>query len=275
MRLLFITDLHGDARKYDKVCKTAQQHNVDIVLNGGDMLPHNGTLFHQDRFITGYLHKHFQCFEEARIYYLCFLGNDDLKIFDPLFEETCRQYYYVHNLAQRRVAIHDREFIGMNWIVDTPFRLKDRCRKDTPDFIFPAQVAKALISTEQGWQELDNWLEYAETLPTISDELDMLPRPLNIQQSVYMIHMPPAHLGLDVCRDGRQVGSKAIYQFLHEHQPGYALHGHIHESPEVSGIWRASLGNTTCIQPGQMARFTYVIIDLAVNTIERHVEQVR
>jgi len=135
MRLLFITDLHGDSRKYDKLYKTAQQHHVDMIVNGGDMLPKNGNLFQQDQFITRYLHAHFQRFEQAKLHYLCYLGNDDLKIFDSIFEETCQQYQYIQNLAQRKVMIHDIEFIGMNWVVDYPFRLKDRCRKDTPDYI--------------------------------------------------------------------------------------------------------------------------------------------
>lgn len=272
MRLLFVTDLHGCTWKYDKLYKAAQQHGVDIVLNGGDMLPTEGNLFQQDRFITRYLQRHFQRFEQAKIYYLCYLGNDDLKIFDPIFEEICQQYQYIQNLAQHKSTIHDMEFIGMNWVVDYPFRLKDRCRKDTNEYIFQQQLGTGLLSTIHGWKELDNWVEYANTLPTIEDELKKLPQPIDMQHSVYMIHMPPANLGLDVCGHGEKVGSIALYQFLQEYQPKYALHGHIHESPDVSGVWKARIGNTHCIQPGQRTQFTYVIIDLATNVIERYVE---
>ena len=110
--------------------------------------------------------------------------------------------------------IYDREFIGMNWVVDYPFRLKDRCRKDTPDYIFQQQFGTGLLSTVNGWKELDNWCEYANTLPTIAGELQQLPQPANMQQTVYVMHMPPAHFGLDVCGHGEKVGSIAIYQFL-------------------------------------------------------------
>jgi hypothetical protein len=160
----------------------------------------------------------------------------------------------------------------MNWVVDYPFRLKDRCRKDTPDYIFQQQFGTGLLSTVNGWKELDNWCEYADTLPTIANELQLLPPPTNMQQTIYVMHMPPAHLGLDVCGHGKKVGSIAIYQFLRAYQPRYTLHGHIHESPEMSGIWKASLGKTMCIQPGQMAQYTYVIIDVEMNTIERCIE---
>lgn len=272
MRLLFVTDLHGYLWKYDKLFQTAQQHRLDVVVNGGDMLPKDGNLFQQDLFITQYLDKHFQRFEQAKIHYLCYLGNDDLKIFDPLFEEICQQYQYIQNIAQRKVMIHDMEFIGMNWVVDYPFRLKDRCRKDTAYYIFQQQFGTGLLSTLNGWEEIENWYEYASKLPTIAEELQNLPKPSDMKHSIYIVHMPPANLGLDVCAHGGKVGSMALYQFLREFQPRYALHGHIHESPEVSGIWKARLGDTICIQPGQMEQFTYVIIDVSTNAIERYLE---
>ncbi|MGD9100789.1 MAG: phosphoesterase, partial [Anaerolineae bacterium] len=66
--------------------------------------------------------------------------------------------------------------------------------------------------------------------------------------------------------------SKAIYDFLSKHQPRLSLHGHIHESPQVSGRWHARLGNTICIQPGQLEPFTYVVIDLETMKFDRHTE---
>jgi uncharacterized protein len=269
MRLLFVTDLHGCSWKYEKLVKAAQQHCVDIVVNGGDMLPKNGDLLKQDQFITGYLQKHFQQFEQAKIHYLCCLGNDDLKIFDPLFETISQQYQYIQNLAQKKASIQDMEFIGMNWVVDYPFRLKDRCRKDTADYVFQRQFGTGLLSTGSGLKEIENWQEYANTLPTIEDELMNLPKFDDRRHGVYVIHMPPANLELDVCGNGMKVGSAAVTQFLQESQPCYSLHGHIHESPEAGGVWKASLGDTTCIQPGQMKKLTYVIIDFSTGVIER------
>ncbi len=271
MRVVFTTDLHGCTWKYDKLYKVAQEFEADIVINGGDMLPKNTNLFQQDQFITRHLNTHFQQFDYAKIYYLCYLGNDDLMIFDTLFEETCQQYHYVSNIAQRKMTIQDIDFIGMNWVVDYPFRLKDRCRMDTKDYIFQRQFGTGLLSTPHGWQEIDDWYAYANTLPTIEEELNELARPQQMHQSVYIIHMPPAHVGLDVCGHGEHVGSQALTQFLHDHQPTMSLHGHIHESPDVSGVWKTHIGDTMCIQPGQMAEFTYVTIDMATMDIHRYV----
>ncbi|TFF87275.1 MAG: hypothetical protein EU550_03525 [Promethearchaeota archaeon] len=79
--------------------------------------------------------------------------------------------------------------------------------------------------------------------------------------------MPPSNSGLDVCSDGKGVGSKAIYNFLsNPPYPLLSLHGHIHESPNISGVWKTKKGKTICIQPGQSHYYedfvVYVIIDL-------------
>ncbi len=143
---------------------------------------------------------------------------------------------------------------------------------DTKDYIFQEQFGTGLLSTLNGWEEIEDWYAYAKTLPTIEDELGKLVRPMNLEQSVYVIHMPPYKLGLDNCANGVEVGSKAIYAFLQTYQPKLSLHGHIHESPEFSGKWYAQLGNTICIQPGQLSPFTYVTIDLQTMQYERRVE---
>ena len=272
MKLLFVTDLHGCERKYDRLFDVAKENKADIVINAGDLLPKDGDLFAQDKFITKYLDNHLARFNSAGIYYLCYLGNDDLRIFDKLFEETCKKYSFVICLAQRKFNIGDFEFIGMNWVVDYPFRLKDRCRMDTDGYEFQEQFGTGLLSRPNGFHELDNWFAYVKTLPTIESELKQLPFPKDMAHSVYVIHMPPGRLGLDKCIHGREVGSEAVYNFLKEYQPKFSLHGHIHESPEVTGHWYRKLGNTICIQPGQLNGFTYVTIDLSSMKFNRVVE---
>ncbi|TES93455.1 MAG: phosphoesterase, partial [Candidatus Cloacimonadota bacterium] len=231
MKVIYVTDFHGDKWKYNRLFKVAESYKPDILINGGDMLPKTGNLFSQGEFITNFLDVHFSQFESEGIYYLCFPGNDDLKIFDKLFEETCSKYSFIVQLAQQKFEVGGYTFIGMNWVVDYPFLLKDRCRMDTKDYKFQEQFGKGKLSTPDGWQILDDWLTYAKTLPTIEDELSNLVRPNSMEKCVYVIHMPPYKLGLDVCFDGREIGSKAVYNFLLENQPRLSLHGHIHESP--------------------------------------------
>lgn len=270
MNILFVTDLHGNQWKYDRLLEVAADLSPDVVINSGDMLPNTGGIIKQLSFINYNLDRHFAKINDAGIYYLCYLGNDDLRIFDQAFDDTCNKYPFVKNLAQRKVSITGYEFIGMNWVVDYPFHLKDRCRIDTPDYVFQKQKGKGLLSSSKGWQEIADWYSYAKTLPTIEDELNRLVRPENMKQAVYVIHMPPCCLGLDRCRNGEEVGSKALYNFLESNQPLLSLHGHIHESPDLTGIWNATIGETICIQPGQRNGFTYVTIDLEAMKFERH-----
>jgi len=270
MKILFTTDLHGNKEKYGRLFLAAKTHKVDAVINGGDMLPFGKNLFSQGRFITDYLNGHFSKFNDDKIHYLCCPGNDDLIIFDDLLDDTCNPYPYVVNLAQRKVKISGFEFIGMNWVVDYPFPLKDRCRMDTADYQFQEQYGAAVISTPDGWKEIADWHAYAKTLPTIADELDRLVRPENMAETIYIMHMPPVNLGLDQCRHGPTVGSKAIFNFLRTTQPRLSLHGHIHESPESGGNWIARLGDTTCIQPGQLEPFTFVLIDVKKMKFDRY-----
>jgi Icc-related predicted phosphoesterase len=269
MKILYTTYLHGNQTKYDQIFDIARKNKVDVVVNGGDMLPKNIDLFKQDDFIVRYLGKYFLKFNQEGIYYLSYLGNDDLKIFDQLFNDTCEKYDFVYNIAQKKVEINGYEFIGMNWVVDYPFRLKDRCRKDTKDYNFQVQFGTGLLSTDNGFKEINNWVEYANTLPTIEEELSNLPEPCAINKSIYVIHMPPCGLGLDQCINGQKVGSKAVYEFLLNKKPLISFHGHIHESPSVTLTWKNNIDRTICIQPGQMNKLTYVLIDFNNMKIKR------
>ncbi|MCK4666006.1 metallophosphoesterase [Candidatus Dependentiae bacterium] len=275
MKILYVTDLHGDTNKYNRLFEVARERRVDLVINGGDMLSKShGELFNQGDFIEDFLNKHFSLFDSNDIGYLCCLGNDDLRVFDDLFEKTCDKHPFVSNLSQSGACFLGYEFIGLNLIVDSPFGLKDRCRMDTSEYKFQKQYRSALLSTPDGWEELNDWEEYAHTLRTIEEELSTLVRPNDMSKTIYVIHMPPHKIGLDECYSGLKVGSKAVYEFLEKNQPFMSLHGHIHESPEVSEKWHAKIGKTICIQPGQREDFTYVIIDLDNKSIVRMSEKI-
>ncbi|MFX0167231.1 MAG: metallophosphoesterase [Candidatus Hodarchaeota archaeon] len=275
MKLLYVTDIHGIEWKHNKIYQIASSLKPDVVINGGDMLTFRGNLMHQDKFITDFLDEYFSRFESMKIYYLGMLGNDDLKIFDELFQKTCDKYSYAANLAQKKFRIEgsEYEFIGMNWIPDLPFGLKDRARKDSKDFEFPKQFGKQYLSSPNGWKRIEDWISYVENLPTIEDELKNLVKPSDMNNAIYILHSPPSNLDLDVTHTGLKVGSKAEYYFLKENQPKLSLHGHIHESPDVSGKYYSQIGNTKCIQPGQSQQheeyLTYVLVDLETMNIER------
>ncbi len=275
MKILYVTDLHGAEWKYARTFEIAKSINVDIVINGGDMLPLKGNILNQDKFMINYLDGYFSNFNSESIYYITMLGNDDIQKFDDLFQNLCDKYDYIINIGNSVFELNDYEFIGMNLVPDVPFALKDRARKDTKEFEFPRQFGKPVISTSNGWKKIDDWFSYIDTLPTIEDEINDLVRPSNMENALYVIHTPPSDLSLDVCHDGRKVGSKAVYEFLKKNQPLLSFHGHIHESAEVSGKWYNKIGRTLCIQPGQShyheKYLVYALIDLKTMELERKI----
>ena len=272
MKIIFVTDLHGSRAKYKHVFEAAKRHAAAAVVNGGDMLTLEGDLHRsQKKFIEGFLDPYFAGYQKAGIYHLGYLGNDDLGILDSCFDQVCSKYSHVVNLAQRGFELGQFEFIGMNWVADYPFQLKDRCRKDRKDYVFQRQFGPGLLSKERGFRQLEDWSSYATTLPTIEDELEALPEPRDPDKAIYVMHMPPARVGLDVCQSGDEVGSLAVCRFIEKKQPLLTLHGHIHESPSRSGKWKAEMGKTICVQPGQASYgvVTYVLIDLDGMKLER------
>jgi len=269
---LFVTDLHGNRRKYERTLELALDLRAWLVINGGDMFPHGRMHGDQERFLREFLAPHFARYQEAGIRHFGFPANDDLRIHDPLFEEICSRHPLVEHLAGRKVSAGSYTFIGFNLVPDFPFRLKDRARMDSPDFVFPPQYGGGILSLPDGWEEVSDWESHARTLPTIEQELARLPAPDDPDRAVYVIHGPPSGIGLDVVRGGQPVGSSATARFLERVQPRLSLHGHIHESPEESGVWKQRLGRTVCIQPGQStADLTVVFGDLETMRFDRRI----
>ena len=283
MKILYVTDLHGDKNKYRKSLDIAVEKNIGVIVNGGDMLPKLGERhLEQPIFINEFLRDYFSELERYGITYLAMLGNDDLLSVDGLFDTVCGEYENVHNIAGKKVRIGGYEFIGMNHILDHPFGCKDRVVTET-HYIPQRQLSPvAGISNEYGYDRIYNWLEYSRTeLPYMCDILNDLPEPENPQQTVYVMHMPPAGLRLgQLLYQDLDIGSVDIYEFLKERQLLLSLHGHIHESPDTQkGRWINQIRSTACIQTGQTELhdndMVYAEIDLQSREYSRKVINVK
>ncbi len=283
MKFLYVTDLHGDKNKYEKVLELAFESNMKVIVNGGDMLPKQcDRHIEQPIFIKEYLKDYFQRLQNHGIIYLAMLGNDDLLAVDELFSAVCGEFDNVHDIAGRKVNIDGYEFIGMDSILDHPFGCKDRVVMEK-HYIHQQQLSPvAGISNEFDYDRIYNWLEYSTTeLPHMCDILNELPTPTNPDKAIYITHMPPAGLRLGQLRyQDLDIGSVDIYEFMKEKKPLLSLHGHIHESPDTQkGKWISQILNTICIQTGQTElhdeRLVYAEIDLNNQTYERKIVKVK
>ena len=267
---LFVTDLHGSRWKYERTLALAKETGAALVVNGGDISPHGRRHEDQERFYREFLGPHLAAYQQAGIRYLTIAGNDDMAAFDGVLDEVCAPLPLADHVSRRAAAFGGFTFLGLDLVTDYPFRLKDRARRDAAGYVFGHQFGPGVLSTRDGFREIPDWPAFAETLPSIEEELAALPAPEDPSRAVYVLHGPPSGAGLDVVRGGAKVGSPATRAFILRVRPRLALHGHIHESPEESGAWKATIGGSVCIQPGQPPdRLSVVVGRLDAMTFDR------
>ena len=107
MKILYVTDLHGDKKKYRKILDVAIEKEIKVIVNGGDMLPKQCDRHsEQSFFINGFLDEYFEELKKQDITYLAMLGNDDLLAADEIgltglwFEG---QKYFANTLPDERI----------------------------------------------------------------------------------------------------------------------------------------------------------------------------
>ena len=275
MKILYTTDLHGLKWKYDRIIDLSTSY--DMVIIGADILPKNINNIHKQQFnfLTKYLPRFFNSINKPII---IDFGNDDHKAFYSDFLQLINEHskhdnvYYSH---LNSVNINGYTFIGMHYVPDYPFRLKDWCRRDNTRLMDTQQFGIPILSTKDGYENIHDYYTYLTTHNNLFEYLMSLIMDSSItdNKTVLLTHAPPVNLGLDVCIDKREVGSADVYNFISKRNFRLSLHGHIHESPFVSGIWKNKINNTVCIQPGQegINKLTYCSIDLSDNSSNRYI----
>ncbi len=254
----FVSDLHGQTDRYQKLFQTIKTEQPEAVFWGGDFLPlpfstpRSANISRQD-FINKYLAKQLvRLRHELKSAYpriFLILGNDDPRFEEAAVLDVASQgiWEYIHN---RKVDFHHFRVYGYAYVPPTPFRLKDWERYDVSRYVDPG-----CISPEEGVRSFpatDQEKKYA----TIQDDLDRLAGGENLDQTIFLLHSPPYKTGLDLgALEGKMidhvpldphVGSIAIRRFIESRQPLLTLHGHIHESARLSASWRDLIGRTHC-----------------------------
>ncbi len=255
--MILTSDLHQMIGKWDDLVNLVRVERPRFVLIAGDLLPKDGGHKAQKEFFPK-LKRHLQRMKEvASLNVYLYLGNDDHHILELLLDDLEREGLCI-NLNGR---VHREEglvFCGMNRVRDYPFGYKHWCAPDGDYVKCPEQFCgEGLTLDERGnFVPLDNLLDYLSTKPSIEEELERIKhqlQPGEMERSIWMIHQPPSSLGMDICGDGRQVGSPAVSKFIRKNRPLLGCSGHIHESPyQPGGCWTNRLGRTMWFQPGQI-----------------------
>lgn len=276
MKFIYACDIHGDTNKYEKLFKTAQKEDIKYMVLGGDLLPKRGIrVIIQPEFIREFFEDYFKRLKENNIKCILIPGNDDLEKFDIEINELCEKYSNIYNIDNKKLDIEDVSFIGLSKVLDHPFGSKNRVLIEKNLKMQPQLSQDIYINRDTEVITISEWERYRETnIDKMEDILSSLPVVDKSRKTIYVLHNPPYGIGLDVCGNGLQVGSKAITSFLEESNSYMSLHGHIHESPKISGLWYNKLGKTICIQPGQTElgekECYYVIIDTKIDKKDRY-----
>lgn len=247
---IFVSDLHGRRERYEKLFREIRENRPDIVFFGGDLLPHSLHRDYEEDFLESFLFRNFLELKNdlkddyPRIYMI--LGNDDPWLAEERFISLENEgvWKYLHNRIDEYLGY---TFYGYANVPPTPFRYKDWERYDVSRYVDPG-----CIPPEEGIHTMQPPvdLEWA----TIKDDLVILAGMAIPEKSVFLFHSPPYKTYLDrAALDGKMiehvpmdvhVGSIAIMRFIEEKQPWVTLHGHIHESSQITGHWRQQFGRT-------------------------------
>jgi Icc-related predicted phosphoesterase len=178
------------------------------------------------------------------------LGNDDPRCEEPVFIEAEGEglWRYMHG---RKTSLSDLQVYGYSCVPPTPFLLKDWERYDVSRYVSPG-----CVSPEEGRRTVPV-PEQVIKWGTIKEDLAELVDDDPLERAVFLLHTPPHETPLDrAALDGRMiehvpidvhVGSIAVRRFIEERQPLLTLHGHVHESAQLTGEWKIQIGRTVCI----------------------------
>jgi Icc-related predicted phosphoesterase len=207
---------------------------------------------YQKSFIDGFLLPFFQgLIKTTRVRQIFLIpGNWDLG-YPYLFAQPVEGMV---DLDQKSFRLENGyDVIGYPFVPPTPFRPKDYEKRDDLDSPWPPQKTPSYIrSAEESGQlmSIDPHV-YLRQKGTIREDLDHLPDPRSFNKAIYIMHSPPYGTNLDLIRGGGRTGSRSIKTFVQEKHPLLTLHGHIHESPQLSGSYFERIGETISVNPGQ------------------------
>ncbi len=231
--IVYVTDIHGDDGAFEKALKKAKRAKAKALIIGGDLNSYmtlmavNGIEL-QRMFLELYLLPLIERFKkETKIEVFIMMGNDDYSINMDLLEKSEKRgiLKVMHNKTHKLGAY---TIVGFSNINPSEY------------LVFP----------------INDWV-MAEG--KIKSSLETLTRGIGGKNMILVAHPPPVDTTLDILYDGTNVGSIGLREFIEKKQPLLGLHGHIHESPTLSGNIKDTIGRTLSVNPGNAKP---IVIDL-------------
>ncbi len=276
--IVYSSDLHGNEVQYKKLVDYAIKTSANSIIIGGDIAPKNipseEFIRKQREFLLEKLPELLLSFKKQaptnRIFLM--LGNDDCAANQDAVERS-DVFISIHG---RRISLtEDFDIVGYSFVPITPFGIKDWEKYDfsdvPPEYSERYELRKksncrldGKKSTSQGWTPFVFTPEM-EKQDSIQRDLAQPPFTERAAKTLYVIHTPPDGTYLDLLHSREHVGSFAVRDFIEREQPYLTLHGHIHETVEVSGEFQDIIGRTICFSSGNHnvgSQLALVVFDL-------------
>ncbi len=262
-KVLYTSDIHGNEVQYSKLIQYAIKISADTIIIGGDIASKGGSLedyIENQRNFLEYRLPEIICplknyLPNSHLFLM--MGNDDCAINMDRLEKS-KLFKVIHN--KRIKLTEDFEIIGYSFVPITPFGIKDWEKYDLSKI--PATLKEeygkrkltnyrldGFKSTKSGWRKFrfDSKVEMEDS---IQNDLSSETFSKNPHKTMYVIHTPPDNTHLDIILNRNHVGSMAVRLFIEEKQPYLTLHGHIHETVDMSGTFKHTIKNTLCLTSG-------------------------
>ncbi len=254
----FVSDLHGRLDRYEKLLQAIRSAPPQLLFIGGDLLPSGMASLARNveftPFVDSYLAPAFRLLrndlQQRFPSTFVILGNDDGKFEEDAIIAGATEglWHYAHNCS---FDIYGYSVFGYNYVPPSPFLLKDWERYDVSRYVDPG-----CISPEEGSNSRSTDPETTR-YSTIERDLRTLTTDRDLAKAIILFHTPPYDTDLDwVDHRGRtidgvepdpHIGSIAVRRFIESKQPLLTLHGHAHESVQISKNWLIRIGNTVSI----------------------------
>jgi uncharacterized protein len=266
MKLLYTTDIHTNRKHLSALLETAEREGVGALVIGGDVTPKELFERYLNKLVPGqrkYLQTEFvpalERFRRANPNMKLFLdlGNDDFSANRDILETAEREGVF-HLLHMAVYPLDDNlDIVGYMGVPLTPFLVKDWERPDKRGEYPPSEnraTPNGYVSTLEGGTGLLKHKVDIYNDTTIEEELAELEKRIT-RPFVFICHTPPYGTSLDMLYSGLHVGSVAVREFIERWAEKGLLrasfHGHIHESPRVSGSVVDYIADIECHNPGQ------------------------
>ncbi|TWT42205.1 Calcineurin-like phosphoesterase [Phycisphaerae bacterium RAS1] len=254
MLVCFASDLHGRPTLYEQLEKIITDARPALVILGGDNHI-DGDLDDPVGTQVGFIRSDLMprirrwlaAYPTMRV--ATILGNHDWRCAEIETQRSHDAGDIVLLDPRRPWSWNGTTFVGYSNTPPTPYWVKDFERLDLPTdaapetggAIWDAAAQRAVQAPPES---------YFTSRPSIAEDLDAIQPPAG--RWILVCHAPPFDSKLDrLPHLDFPIGSQAVRRFISRTRPAIALHGHIHESPQVTGDFRDHVGGVLCVNPGQ------------------------